>query len=76
MVQAIEKAGAVNREEVRDALHLGTFKSPAGNIVFDEDGFPTSNGAFTLQMQGGKPKVVWPPEAATGKVIWPSPTWR
>lgn len=76
MVQAIEKAGAVDREGVRNALHLGTFKSPAGNITFDENGFPTSNGAFTLQMQQGKPKVVWPPEAATGKVIWPSPTWR
>lgn len=76
MVQAIEKAGVVDREAVRQALYKGTFKSPAGNIVFSDNGFPETNGAFTLQMQHGKPVVVWPSSVATGKVIWPSPTWQ
>jgi branched-chain amino acid transport system substrate-binding protein len=76
MVQAIERAGAVDREKVKDVLTKGTFKSPAGDIVFDERGFPTTNGAYTLQMQNGKSSIVWPPEVATGKVVWPSPTWR
>lgn len=75
MVQAIEKAGAVDREKVREALYKGTFKAPAGDIVFDERGFP-NNGAFTVQMVGGKVSVVWPPEVATGKVVWPSPSWK
>jgi ABC-type branched-subunit amino acid transport system substrate-binding protein len=76
MIQAIEKAGAVDRELVKNALFKGTFKSPAGNIVFDERGFP-NNGAFTVQMQqGGKVVVVWPKEAATGKLVWPSPSWQ
>ena len=76
MTQAIEKAGAVDRELVKNALFKGTFKSPAGNIVFDERGFP-NNGAFTVQMQkGGQVIVVWPKEAATGKLIWPSPSWQ
>jgi len=76
MMQAIERAGAVDREKVRAALYKGTFKAPPGDIVFDEHGFPTTNGAFTIQMQSGKVKVVWPPERATGKLIWPSPTWQ
>jgi ABC-type branched-subunit amino acid transport system substrate-binding protein len=76
MVQAIEKAGAVDREKVRAALHLGTFKSPAGDITFDERGFSPNNGAYTLQMQKGKPVVVWPPTVATSKVVWPSPSWQ
>ncbi len=75
MTQAIEKAGAVDREKVRAALFKGTFQSPAGDIVFDERGFPNT-GAFTIQMQGGKVVVVWPPEVATGKLAWPSPTWQ
>ena len=53
MMQAIEKAGAVDREKVREALFKGTFKSPAGDITFDERGFPNT-GAFTVQMQNGK----------------------
>ncbi len=76
MVQAIEKAGAIDREKVRAALYRGTFKAPAGDVIFDERGFPQQNGAFTLQMQANKPAVVWPPERATKKVIWPSPTWQ
>lgn len=75
MMQAIEKAGAVDREKVRAALHLGTFKSPAGDITFDENGFP-GTGAFTIQMQNGTVQVVWPPEVATAKPIWPSPSWQ
>lgn len=76
MVQAIERAGAVDREKVKAALTKGTFQSPAGDIVFDERGFPTTNGAFTIQMQNGKTSVVWPADVANSKPIWPSPTWR
>lgn len=76
MVQAIERAGAVDREKVRQALYKGTFKAPPGDIVFDANGFPTTNGAFTVQMQHGKVVVVWPSSAATGKLIWPAPTWQ
>jgi ABC-type branched-subunit amino acid transport system substrate-binding protein len=76
MVQAIERAGAVDREKVREALTKGTFKAPTGDVVFDENGFPTTNGAFTIQMQNGKVVVVWPAKAATGKVAWPSPSWQ
>ena len=74
MVQAIEKAGAVDREKVREALTNGTFESPPGPIVFDDKGFPTSNGAYTIQIQNGKVVVVWPQQ--TGKAVWPAPSWN
>ena len=75
MVQGIEKAGVVDREKVREALFKATIKSPAGDVTFDERGFPNT-GAFTVQMQNGKVNVVWPPEIATGKLAWPSPSWQ
>lgn len=74
-IQALEKAGAVDREKFREAMFKGSFKTPAGDVVFDERGFP-ANGAFTMQLHEGKVKIVWPPEVATGKVIWPAPTWQ
>ena len=76
MVQAIEKAGAVDREKVREALYKGTFKAPIGDIEFDETGYAYKNGAFTMQMQNDKVVIVWPPEQATGKLVWPAPTWQ
>ncbi len=71
MMQAVEKAGAVDREKVKAALYRGTFKSPAGDIVFDENGFPNT-GAFTIQLQDGKAVVVWPKDVATAQLRWPA----
>lgn len=76
MVQAIERAGAVDREKVRAALFKGTFDAPIGQVTFDERGYAFKNGAFTLQIQDGKPVIVWPPEIATGKFQYPSPSWQ
>jgi hypothetical protein len=44
-------------------------------VTFDERGF-ANTGAFTVQMQAGKVQVVWPPEVATSKLQWPSPSWK
>lgn len=76
MVQAIERAGAVDRDKVRDVLTKGTFKTPMGDITFNEKGFPAENSAFTMQIQNDKPVIVWPADRATGKLIWPSPSWQ
>lgn len=76
MVQAVERAGAVDREKVRLALAKGRFETPAGTVAFGENGFPARNGAMTVQVRNGRPVVVWPPEIATGRYAWPSPSWN
>jgi branched-chain amino acid transport system substrate-binding protein len=76
MVQAVERAGAVDREKVRLALAKGSFETPAGVVAFDETGYPARNGAMTVQVRDGRPVVVWPPEIATGRYAWPAPNWN
>ena len=76
MVQAVERAGAVDREKVRAALAKGVFDAPVGRVEFNEAGLAPGNGAFTIQMQDGAPVVVWPPERATGTYLYPSPSWN
>ena len=75
MMQAIERAGAVDREKVRQALYKGTFKAPSGNLTFDANGFPDTVD-LTIQTQNGKFVVVWPPDRAAAKPQWPSPSWQ
>ena len=75
MIQAIEKAGAVDREKVREALFKGTFRGPTGPITFDEKGQPDTRTLIT-QNQSGNVVVVWPPNLATGKLTWPAPSWQ
>ena len=75
MMQAIERAGAVDREKLRAVLTNGTFKSPTGDIHFDAHGVPDTT-MMTVQVQDGKVAVVWPPALATAKPLWPSPGWK
>lgn len=74
-IQALERAGSIDREKFREAMYKGTFQSPAGDIVFGENGF-SNNSAFTIQMQGGEVKIVYPEETAAEKPQWPSPSWQ
>lgn len=76
MAQAIEKAGVVDREAVRKALYKGKFKTPIGIVEFDETGYAYKNGAMTSQIQNSKVVIVAPPERATGKFQYPSPSWK
>jgi branched-chain amino acid transport system substrate-binding protein len=77
MIQAIERAGTVDREKVRAELRKpgAVFKRPGGEFKFDDGGL-SQIVSFTHQMQKGEPVVVWPREMATGKVNWPSPSWH
>lgn len=75
MVQAIERAGAVDREKVRDALDHGTFKSPVGDITFLEGGI-SETAAFTTQVQSGTLELVAPKAVANKPFIYPSESWK
>ncbi len=77
MAQAIERAGAVDREKVATELRKpdAVWKHVGGEFQFDAGGL-SQIVSYTHQMQKGKPVVVWPAAQANGKIAWPSPTWR
>ena len=41
-----------------------------------QPGRPVADRVLHHQMQKGEPVVVWPQDQATGKMIWPSPSWQ
>jgi ABC-type branched-subunit amino acid transport system substrate-binding protein len=67
MIQAIEKAGAVDREKIRDALATTTFKSPMGDIKFGENGYAQMQ-AFPTQVQNGKIVAIGPEDQVSGRL--------
>lgn len=77
MIQAIERAGVVDRQKVADELNKpdAVWKHLGGEFKFDAGGLSDIT-AFTHQIQDGKPVIVAPPDKATGKLIWPSPSWQ
>jgi len=69
---AIEKAGTLDRDAVRDAMAAIDVATVIGPVTFNEDG--TGNVLNPLiQWQNGKLELVWPPEQATAEFLYPAP---
>jgi branched-chain amino acid transport system substrate-binding protein len=69
---AIEKAGTLEREAVRDAMAAIEIDTVIGPVTFNEDG--TGNVLNPLiQWQNGQLELVWPPEQSTAEFLYPAP---
>jgi branched-chain amino acid transport system substrate-binding protein len=72
MAAAIGKAGAADREKVRDAVAATDMTTVVGPVKFRPDGTGIVQGAF-LQWLNGKQELVWPKEFQTVPLAYPAP---
>ena len=63
--KAIEKAGSLDRAAVRKALTELDVMTFFGPIKFREDGMNASRSLPLIQIQGGKPVLIYPDELST-----------
>jgi branched-chain amino acid transport system substrate-binding protein len=75
-VLAAEMANSIDPTEVRSAFGKLKFMSFYGNWAINEAGLQVGHSMVDMQWQGGKRVIVWPPEAATGKLYYPIPTFN
>lgn len=81
LADALERAGSVDREKVRNAIastNLTIDNSPVIRPMqykFDENGQAAATGVFA-QYQNQKLLCIWPEKYAAAKPIWPMPTWK
>ena len=71
--RALERAGTTDPQKVRDAIAQTDLKSFYGSVRFNEKGQNVAKGMSVVQIQNGKPVVVYPVEGAQGKLIYPMP---
>jgi branched-chain amino acid transport system substrate-binding protein len=71
--RALEKAGTTDPQRVRDAIAQTDLRSFYGPVRFNEKGQNIAKGMSVVQIQNGKPVVVYPLEGAEGKLIYPIP---
>jgi len=73
--QALEKAGTIDREAIKNVLETETFHTVVGEVKFGEDGhnlyFPGDIG----QWQSGMSEVIAPEGKRTAEPIYPKPAW-
>jgi branched-chain amino acid transport system substrate-binding protein len=71
--RALEKAGTLDPQKVRDDLAQTNIMTAYGPVRFNEKGQNIAKGMSVVQIQGGKPVVVYPAGGAQAKFIYPMP---
>jgi ABC-type branched-subunit amino acid transport system substrate-binding protein len=72
---AIEKAGTLDTKVLMDNLKRLKLDTVLGEAYFHETGYGSIN-TYPSQIQDGKYKIIYPPEVATGKHIYPRAVWE
>jgi branched-chain amino acid transport system substrate-binding protein len=78
LADAINRAGSTEPEKIRQALvatNLGAKDTimPWQGIKFDSTGQNVLTRAIFIQTLNGTPKIVWPFDLASAKLVWPRP---
>jgi branched-chain amino acid transport system substrate-binding protein len=72
---AIEKAGTLDNKVLMDNLKRLKLTTVLGEAYFHETGYGSIN-TYPSQIQDGKYKIIYPPEVATGKHLYPRAVWK
>jgi branched-chain amino acid transport system substrate-binding protein len=70
---AIQKAGSIDPQKVRDALAGLDITTFYGEIRFDSTGANTYKPMATIQIQNGQLVTVYPSEVANAQLVYPTP---
>lgn len=72
---AIEAAGSIDPERVRDALAKLDVMTFFGELKFDSRGQNVYKPMAVNQIQNGQLVTVWPAAVSNGKPLYPTPEW-
>jgi branched-chain amino acid transport system substrate-binding protein len=70
---AIQKAGSLETDKVREALRAYSGTTFWGPTRWDETGKNMAGASVAFQIQGGAVKTVYPAAAAQAKPVYPMP---
>jgi branched-chain amino acid transport system substrate-binding protein len=73
--EALSRAGTLDPEILMKTLKGLTVTTLGGPVWFAENGVGTIN-AYPSQIQKGSYQIIWPPEVATARHVYPTPAWE
>jgi branched-chain amino acid transport system substrate-binding protein len=73
IADAIERAGTLDRDAIKDALHATDMMTVKGQIKFNETGGVIDPIYLLQQWQNGVQEIVWPDDMATKALVYPIP---
>jgi branched-chain amino acid transport system substrate-binding protein len=75
LADAIPRAGALDRDKIRDAIAATNMTTVVGPVRFRSDGTGEVT-VFFQQWLKGKQELIWPKEFATAQFGYPAPTFN
>lgn len=75
LMTALEEAGTVNQDALREVLLDLETTTVFGDYRVDDRGYQVANQGVLIQWLEGDKAVVWPPEVATREPVIPAPDW-
>lgn len=77
LTDALERAGTLNRDKVRDALAATNMMTIMGPMKFKPNGRGEGKYLQTMnQWQNGKDELIWPKDQASAPLAYPMPPWN
>jgi branched-chain amino acid transport system substrate-binding protein len=76
MLEAIQLAGTVEKEKVRETFLAKPIKTIIGDLKFKQDGTSDGSALVCPQMQSGVPETVFPKQFVTKPLIFPQPAYK
>lgn len=73
IANAIERAGTLDKDKIRDAIAATDMMTVKGQIKFNKTGGVIDPIYLLQQWQSGVQEIVWPAEVATKALIYPIP---
>jgi len=77
LADALQRAGTLNREKVRDAIAATNMMTIMGPMKFKPNGRGDGKYLQTMnQWQNGKDELIWPKDQASAPLAFPMPPWN
>lgn len=72
---ALQNAGTLDKDKVRDAIRNTNLETLFGPIKYNDAGLNTVGRGVIVQIQNGVPITVWPQDVSEHELIYPMPPW-
>jgi branched-chain amino acid transport system substrate-binding protein len=81
LAEALNRAGSIDPEKIRDALIKTDLKPEQlmmgyQGVKFDQTGQNVLASTYLIQLKDKAYQLVWPDRAATTKLEWPMKAWK
>jgi branched-chain amino acid transport system substrate-binding protein len=72
---ALETAGTLDKDKVRDAIRNTDLETFFGPVKYNDAGLNITGRGVIVQIQNGEPITVWPPDTREEELMYPMTPW-